>query len=125
MLGRPSVLIVDDDANARTALADLLRENGYDVIVADDGEEGLKRVREGKPDVILMDVRLPGMDGYEVCRRIRQKGGATPKVVLYTAYVDAVDAARAREVEADDLLGKTSDFSSLCEIVKNLCQEGT
>ncbi len=73
-----------------------------------------------KPDVVLMDVRLPGSDGYEVCRQIKETEGLTTKVILYTAYIDAVNVTKARAVGADDFLGKASDFSNMRNVLKEI-----
>ena len=69
------ILVVDDDANARTSLSDLLIENGHEVVGASTGEEALDRVQEVRPDVVLLDTRLPDIDGNEVCRRIKEMEG--------------------------------------------------
>jgi CheY-like chemotaxis protein len=114
------VLVVDDDGNTRTAISDLLAEAGYTVVVAADGEEAIEKATEKRPDVIMLDTRLPGMDGYEVCKRIKEIKGLATKVIMYTAYVDAVNVARAKEVGADDFIAKTSDFATLREAIENL-----
>jgi len=114
------ILIVDDDVNALTTLTDLLTEDGYRIITAADGKEALDKVHKEKPDVALMDIRLPVLDGYEVCRQLKETEGLTTKVILYTAYVDAVNVTKARTVGADDFLAKTSDLSSLRDAIKGL-----
>ena len=114
------ILIVDDDANTRTTLSDLLAESGYEIITAADGKEAIERVKEEKPYVVLMDIRLPGIDGYKACLEIKKMKEVTAKIVLYTAYVDAVNVAKAREAGADDFLAKTSDFSDMLGAVEKL-----
>ena len=123
MSERRKILIVDDDANTRTTLVDLLTEDGYEIMTAADGKEALDKVHEEKPDVALIDVRLPDLDGYEVCRRIKESDNSTTKVILHTAYADAINAAEARAAKADDFLGKTSDFSSMRDAIKNLVEQ--
>ena len=114
------ILLVDDDPNTLTVLADLLTEEGYDTVVTADGKEALDKMDREKPDVALVDTRLPGMDGYEVCRRIKEMPGLTTKVIIYTAYVDAVNVAKAREVGADDFIGKTADFANMRQAIKEV-----
>jgi len=117
------ILVVDDDENTRITISDLLAEDGYEVIVASSGEEALEKVHTEKPAVALVDIRLPGMDGYEVCRRIKENEGLSIKIIMYTAYIDAVNVAKAREVGADDFMGKISDFSNLRRGVEKLVKE--
>ena len=112
------ILIVDDDANACITLSDLLYEDGYITITAENGMQALEMAEKENPAIVLIDVRLPDIDGYEVCRRIKDNTASTTKVILYTAYVDAVNAVKAREVHADDILGKTTDYANLREAIK-------
>ncbi len=114
------ILIVDDDADTLTTLSDLLIEVGYNVIVAADGEQGLNTAEQEKPDLALLDIRLPKIDGYEVCWRIKQMKESDIKVVLFTAYGDAVSVANAKKVGADNLLGKTDDFANILRTIKAL-----
>jgi len=114
------ILVVDDNVNSITTLTDLFAEDGYTVVDANDGEEALKKVQEEKPDIALLDIRLPGMDGYEVCRQIKETKGLNIKVIMYTAYVDVVDIAKAKEAGADDFIGKTSDFSQMRRAIEKL-----
>ena len=114
------ILVIDDDENSRITISDLLAEDGYEVIVASSGEEALEKVHTEKPAVALLDIRLPDMDGYEVCRRIKENEGLSTKIIMYTAYIEAVNAAKAREVGADDFMGKLSDYSNLRRGVEQL-----
>ncbi len=115
-----TILIVDDDANARTTLADILAEYGYKIVEASVGKEVLGKVQRVKPDIVVLDTRLPDIDGNEVCRQIKKIKGLITKVIVYTGYVDTVDAAKARAAGANDYVVKTSDFSYLIEAVKKL-----
>lgn len=114
------ILVIDDDENTLITISDLLVADGYEVIVAPDGEEALEKVHEEKPAIVLVDARLPGIDGYEVCRRIKANDRLDTKVIMYTAYIEAVNAAKAREVGADDFMGKLSDYSNLRRGVEQL-----
>lgn len=117
------IFIVDDNVNSITTLTDLLVEDGYTVVVASDGEEALKKIQEEKPDIVLVDTRLPGMDGYEVCRQIKETKGLTTKVVMYTAYVDAINVTKARKAGVDDFLAKTSDYAQMRHAIKKIVKQ--
>ena len=114
------ILIVDDDADTLTVLSDLLMEHGYDVVTASDGVDGLKTAEVERPNLALVDTRLPKMDGYEVCRRIKEMKGFDAKVIMFTAYGDAVNVAEARKVGADDFLAKTEDFANMHRAIRKL-----
>lgn len=120
MTQKLKILIVDDNASTRTTLTDLFAEEGHQIITAPDGKEALDKVDREKPDVVFLDIRLPEVSGYEVCRQMKERKGSPPKVVLYTAYIDAVNAAKAREANADDFLCKTSEFSNFRDIIDKL-----
>ena len=79
------ILVVDDEPNMRRSLADILREEGYEVITAKDGYEAVEFCTKGQYDVVLMDVRMPGIDGVEAFRRIRNQN-TTSRVILMSAY---------------------------------------
>ena len=87
------ILIVDDEVNARTALAEILRDEGYAVDTAADGFKALPKLEDFAPDAVLTDLRMPGMDGLELMRRVHERDADTP-VVVVTAFaaVDRDDA---------------------------------
>ena len=115
-----TVLIVDDEANARTTLADILVESGYKIVGAANGEEALEKAREEKPDVVVLDTKLPGVDGFEICRQIKQVAKLDTKVIVYTGKIDAIDAVKARQMGADDYCVKGVDPTALIDAVKQL-----
>ena len=80
-----AVLLVDDERFARTVYSDYLRAAGYDVEVAESGIEALRKVEASRPDLVTLDVKMPGLDGIEVLRRIRQVDASLP-VLLLTAF---------------------------------------
>ena len=89
----PKILIVDDTPHNVKMLVDLLSAKGYATVTAASGQEGLEQVEAERPDLVLLDVMMPGMDGYEVCRRIR----ANPEYgILPVVMVTALDPARER-----------------------------
>jgi DNA-binding response OmpR family regulator len=102
-----AALLVDDDARLGRLVTEYLGRNEIDVTVAPDGERGLAALRRGRFDVVLLDVMLPGMDGLEVCRRIRGTPGlAHLPVLMLTAKGDDVDRIVGLELGADDYLPK-------------------
>jgi two-component system cell cycle response regulator len=108
------ILVVDDiAANCRLLEAKLLHEY-YEVAIASSGPEALATVARWMPDVVLLDVMMPGMDGYEVCRRLKaQPGTAHIPVVMITALTDPVERVRGLEAGADDFLSKPVDDATL------------
>lgn len=114
------ILIVDDDANVRTTLTDIFAELGYEITEAASGEEALEKVSKEKPDLVLLDTSLPRIDGFEVCRQIKEVEESDTKVIVYTGKIDAIDAVKARRVGADDYCVKGADPSLLVEAVKKL-----
>ncbi|MBC7545528.1 MAG: Flp pilus assembly complex ATPase component TadA [Candidatus Sericytochromatia bacterium] len=114
-----SVLIIDDDASVRALLAALLRRKGFEVRTEETGDDGLKYATEAVPDLILLDVSMPGMDGYEACFRL-QNGRATYHIpiVFVTAHEDDQDKARAFAVGAADYLIKPVTEESLLATVR-------
>jgi DNA-binding response OmpR family regulator len=104
---RVAALLVDDDARLGALVAEYLGKHEVDVTVAGDGERGLALLRRGRFDVVLLDVMLPGIDGLEVCRRIRATGEvAGVPIVMLTAKGDDVDRIVGLELGADDYLPK-------------------
>jgi len=102
-----SILIVEDEKEIRDLLSHYLRKEGFEVFLAPDGEAGLSRARAGKPDLILLDILLPKMDGLEVLREIRsdREIAGTP-VIMLTAKGDETDRIVGLELGADDYVPK-------------------
>lgn len=110
------ILIVEDEISLQETLAYNLKKHGFDVLVAGDGQTALELIRKNKPDLILLDIMLPGMDGFEVCRRIRTEF-STP-VLMLTARDDEIDRVVGLEVGADDYLTKPFSMRELLARVK-------
>jgi DNA-binding response OmpR family regulator len=112
------VLVVDDELSLRDTLEYNLKKQGYQVETAADGNAALSKARESKPDVIILDIMLPGMDGFEVCRAIRKE--MTTPILMLTARDDEIDRVVGLEVGADDYLTKPFSMRELIARVKAL-----
>lgn len=118
---KKTVLIVDDKELNIKLLKAYLKTNQYDIVEASSGEEALRMVNDFNPDLILLDVMMPGIDGFEVCKRLKQddKTQMIP-VVMVTALTGKEDRIRALEAGADDFLSKPVDRTALLARVKSL-----
>ena len=119
----PSLLLIEDDDAIRTALELSLTRQGHRVATAATGEDGLKLLREQRPDLIVLDVMLPGIDGFEVCRRIRRTDQLP--IILLTARSDDIDIVVGLESGADDYVKKPFELPDLIAIVKSLKDDPT
>ena len=117
------VLVVEDEAKMRDVLKRGLEAAGYAVEVAADGEEGLARVEAGDHDAIVLDIKLPGLDGFEVCRQLRSAEVWTP-VLMLTALGDIDDRITGLDAGADDYLVKPFAFGELLSRVRALIRRG-
>jgi two-component system response regulator MprA len=99
------LLVVDDDPSVREALALVLDLNGFDVATAADGREAIRTLAHESPDAVVLDVLMPGIDGLEVCRRMRASGDSTP-VLMLTARAEVSERVAGLEAGADDYLAK-------------------
>ena len=113
------ILVVDDERAAREALRRALRLEGYEVELASDGEEALAVHRQQEPDLILLDVLMPRLDGLDTCRRLRASGDATPVLIL-TARVEVEDRVEGLDAGADDYLTKPFALDELLARVRAL-----
>jgi DNA-binding response OmpR family regulator len=104
------ILVVDDDRNVRDVVRRYLERAGYAVLVAGDGEEALRLIDAGAPDLVVLDLMLPGIDGLEVCRRLRARAGAggppAVPVVMLTALGTEDDRIAGLQLGADDYVAK-------------------
>lgn len=106
------ILIVEDEAAIRTGLIDVLVYHGYDVDFAADGPTGLKKGKSGQFDLILLDVMLPGMDGFEICDRIRQDN-RNQAIIMLTAKTSDDDIIQGLSLGADDYVAKPFSVAQL------------
>ncbi len=101
----PKILVVEDDKNILAGLVDNLKMEGYSTVIARDGEAGLKQVNERKPDLIILDVMLPKLNGFEVCKKLKGGGSKVPIIIL-SAQGDEADKVLGLELGADDYVTK-------------------
>ena len=114
-----TILVVEDEYAVARGVQYALQQEGYEVQIARTGEEGLEFATQQAPDLVLLDVRLPGMDGFEVLRRLRATGSKSPVLVL-TARDDEVDKVIGLELGADDYLTKPFSLRELMSRIKAL-----
>lgn len=112
-----TILIVEDEQNIVDILSFNLSREGYDTLEAYDGPTGLQLALENNPDLILLDLMLPGMDGFEVCRRVRESGSSTP-ILMLTAREEEADKVMGLELGADDYITKPYSVRELMARVK-------
>jgi DNA-binding response OmpR family regulator len=103
-ISAPRILLVDDELSVQKLLAYPLRKEGYDVIPALDGREALERLRDNNFDLVVLDVMLPRMDGFDVCRAIRSR--STVPIIMLTAKTEETDKVLGLELGADDYITK-------------------
>ncbi len=117
------ILVVEDEPTIATGLRDDLELESFIVEVVDDGSEALRRILEGEFDLILLDVMLPGMDGFDVCREARLKGNHTP-IIMLTAKGQEVDRVVGLELGADDYVTKPFSRRELLARIKAVLRRG-
>ena len=115
------VLIADDNTANLRILSTRLAADGYDIVTAADGEAALAAARESTPDLILLDIMMPKIDGIEVCRRLKkEQGTAFTPIILVTAMTDAKDIVAGLEAGADEYLTKPVDHAALSARVRSM-----
>ena len=121
MAGRKRILVVDDEPGIQATLRARLEANGFEVLLASDGEAGLQRAREEKPDLILLDLMLPKRDGYSVCRLLKfdSRFQHIP-VIMLTARAQERDRVLGEKTGADAYIPKPFDAPHLLETIRRL-----
>jgi CheY-like chemotaxis protein len=117
------VLVVDDEPHMCNALRRILENEGYRVITASDGKTALSLVKEKRPDVVLLDVVMPGIDGREVCRKTRELSAET-QVIYFTAKVEPINLFKLQEIrhEADAFIAKPATSKQILSKVSSVLQ---
>ncbi len=117
---RPAtILVAEDDRSVRESLARALQFEGYNTVLAVDGGEALEQITSSDPDLLLLDVMMPNIDGLEVCRRVRDRGMTTPVLIL-TARHEIADRVAGLDAGADDYLVKPYSLDELLARVRAL-----
>ena len=114
-----TVLVAEDDTEIRTALERILRYEGYNPVTVNDGAAALEAITEHEPDVIVLDVMMPFVDGLTVCRRLRDQGDRTP-VMMLTARHEVSDRVAGLDAGADDYLAKPFELEELLARIRAL-----
>jgi DNA-binding response OmpR family regulator len=104
MKNKPKILVVDDEKRDLRLLEAMLAPEGYEVVLAHSGQEGLEKIRETHPDIVLLDIMMPGMNGYEVLRILRQRYNIP--VIMLTAIKEVTSVRDALHLGADDYVRK-------------------
>ena len=113
------ILVIEDDPAISRGLADNLRFDSHDVLTAGDGEEGYRLIRERAPDLVVLDLMLPKLGGYELCRKIRAEGSAVP-ILMLTARSDETDRVLGLDLGADDYVTKPFSIREVLARVRAL-----
>lgn len=120
---KPKVLIVEDEPDLAQTVRDRLDVNGYTTITAANGEEGLEKAIQEKPDVVLLDVNMPVMNGLEMLEALRKHPGGTDCVVIMvTVHSQKQDVARAKACGIEDYIVKPFELGELIEKIKNVLE---
>jgi DNA-binding response OmpR family regulator len=120
-VGQHSILIVDDDPNVRELLRVNLTAQGYDAITAENGAEALAAIERRLPRLIILDVMMPEMDGWEVCKQVRDKYRDSIRIIMLTAKDTARDKIIGKDIlKADEYLTKPFDIDELLATVRRL-----
>lgn len=113
----PKILIIEDDPALQRGLRDSFQDQGYEVLTASNGEQGLDLALSVGPDLLLLDIMLPGIDGYEICQAVRREELDYP-IIMLTAKGQEVDIVRGLELGADDYVTKPFGIQELAARVK-------
>jgi len=117
-----SILIVDDDINLCTVLSEELNAIGYETSYLTDGEEATKVLQDQKVDLLLLDLKMPGTDGFNILQRVNNHRNSHPKIVVLTAYADVKSAIESARLGATDFISKPYDFDELLITIRKVLQ---
>ncbi len=116
----PRVLVVEDTDHVRRMLTEMLSLDGFSVLSVADGEAAVEAVRGDRPDVVVLDFKMPGMDGL-ACARAIFDVDPSQRIILYTAFVDGELRAAAAEIGVAEVLGKVEGLGALGREIRRLC----
>ena len=114
---KEKILVVEDDRDIQEIVSEILKAEGYEVVTADNGLEGYQLFKERDPDLIILDVMMPKMDGYQMAKLVRQKNETVP-IIMLTALEEEYDEIKGFEVGADDFISKPFSFNILLQRVR-------
>jgi DNA-binding response OmpR family regulator len=117
------ILIVEDEPSMRLGLQDNLEFEGYEIDTAEEGDIGLKKIMENSYDLVLLDVMLPNLSGFDICKTVRKKGINTP-IILLTAKGEEIDKVLGLELGADDYITKPFSLRELLARIKAVLRRG-
>jgi len=118
------ILVIEDDPAIQRGLADTLKMESYDVLTAVDAESGMEVISRDKPDLVILDIMLPGMNGYELCREVRSRGVDTP-IMMLTARGQEFDRVMGLDLGADDYVTKPFSIFEVLARVRALLRRHT
>jgi DNA-binding NtrC family response regulator len=122
MAKKSSVLVVDDEDALRTVLSSELINEGYEVRSAADGDEAISELEKNAYDMVLLDIKMPRMNGFEVLKHLKQKHPKT-KVVMLTGFADLKNAIESKKLGADDFVSKPYDLVDLLTTIERVLSE--
>jgi UDP-3-O-[3-hydroxymyristoyl] N-acetylglucosamine deacetylase len=122
MAEKSHILVVDDEEPLRTVLSNELTGAGYDVATAVDGHEAVSAVQNKKVDLVLLDIHMPGLDGFEVLKFIK-KGFPAVKVIMLTGFADLKNAIESKKHGAEDFVSKPYDLVDLLTTIERVLSE--
>lgn len=115
------ILLVDDEPNIVMALEYSLKKKGFEVLIARDGQEALKIFETNKPFLVILDIMMPKMDGFEVLKKIKEDKKHTPKVIFLSAKNKEEDIQKGLDAGADDYFTKPFSTKKLLDKIQSLC----
>ena len=119
MARKGSILVVDDEDALRTVLSSELVNEGYEIKTASDGDEAIGELEKGRFDMVLLDIKMPRVNGFEVLKHIRQNHPGT-KVVMLTGFADLKNAIESKKLGADDFVSKPYDLVDLLTTIERV-----
>ena len=118
-----TILIIEDNASDQIIMKRYLKKAGYvNIDFESYGKAGVTHASATKPDLVLIDTILPDLNGFEVCKLVREALGKETKIIMTTGVIDAVDAVRARNSGADDYVVKTADYALLTQALSKMVE---
>ncbi len=120
---KKNIFVIDDDPLALKMIMAVLKAEGHEVQAFSEFESLLQALQRSLPDLVMTDVVMPKVSGFDVCRRIKEIQPHSPQVIVMTGKLDAVDPILARKMGADDFVVKTSDMTVLVQAVRKIFSE--